>query len=113
MMANMEKSSTFIVGVDDDTKNKLLDITRFTIGAFPIRYLGLSLSSKKWNKLDCHQLTDRITQRIKYGYSKKLSYAERLQSINAVLFSIHNFWLTVFILPQSVLKEVDKLCGVV
>lgn len=27
-----------------------------------------------------------------------------------VMFSIHNFWGSVFILPQSVLQEVDKKC---
>lgn len=70
----------------------------------------LPLSSKKWSKLDFHQLTRKITQRLKTGYAKMLSYAGRLQIITAVLFSIHNFWGAVFILPQSVVKEVDRLC---
>lgn len=30
--------------------------------------------------------------------------------IEAVLFSIQSFWSSVFILPQSVLKEVDRIC---
>lgn len=30
--------------------------------------------------------------------------------INTILFSIQSFWGAVFILPQSVLKEVDKIC---
>ncbi|KAK4717695.1 hypothetical protein R3W88_016033 [Solanum pinnatisectum] len=47
---------------------------------------------------------------ITVAYSKQLSYAGRLQVINAVLFSIYSFWGTVFILPQSILKEVDKKC---
>lgn len=84
--------------------------TGFTIGSFPIKYLGLPLSPKKWNKLDCHQLVQKITNRVKTGYAGLLSYAGRLQIINAVLFSIHNFWGAVFILPQSVLKEVEKVC---
>lgn len=36
--------------------------------------------------------------------------AGRLQVINVVLFSIFNFWTTVFVLPQNVLKEADKRC---
>ncbi|WMV28665.1 hypothetical protein MTR67_022050 [Solanum verrucosum] len=65
-------------------KSKLLLRTGFALGTFPIR--------------------------IKTGYVVQLSYAGRLQIINVVLFSIHNFWGAVFILPQSVLKQVDKIC---
>lgn len=60
--------------------------------------------------MDCHQLEKKITLRIKTAYSKHLSYAGWLQIINAVFFSIYNFWGSVFILTQSVLKEVDKRC---
>lgn len=30
--------------------------------------------------------------------------------INAVLFSIHSFWGAIFVLPQSIMNEVDKKC---
>lgn len=110
LVANIEKSSIFMAGIDDFTKEKLLAKTGFTLGQFPIRYMGLPLSPKKMNTLDCHVLVEKITQRIKVTYSKQLSYAGRLQVINVVLFSIHNFRGIIFILPQSVLKEADKIC---
>lgn len=78
LVANMEKSSIFMAGIDDQIRGQLLDITGFTQGTFPIRYLGLPLSSKKWNKLECQQLVDKITERINTVYSKQLSYAGRL-----------------------------------
>ncbi|XP_070020895.1 uncharacterized protein [Nicotiana sylvestris] len=98
LIENMEKSNIFIAGVDDHTKATLLSITGFLLGAFPIRYLGFLLSPKKWNKLECHQLIEKITRKIQNGYAKQLSYAGRLQIINTVIFSIHNFWGAVFIL---------------
>ncbi|XP_070005799.1 uncharacterized protein [Nicotiana sylvestris] len=107
LKSNMDKSSIFIAGVDDNTKKKLLEITGFVLGTLPIRYLRLPLSPKKWNKIDCHMLVEKITQRIRVTYSRLLC---RLQIINAVLFFIHSFWGTVFILPQSILKEVDRIC---
>lgn len=106
----MEKSSIFIAGVTDRMKNVLLRRTGYTIREFPIRFLGLSLSSKKWSKLECQQLIDKITSRITTTYAKQLSYAGRLQVLNAVLFSIHSFWGSTFILPQRILKEVDRKC---
>lgn len=47
MIANMKKSNIFIARVDEHTKKNLLNTTRFSIGTFSIRYLGLPLSSKK------------------------------------------------------------------
>lgn len=110
LIANMDKSNIFLAGIDDNTKEQLLQRTRFVLGALPIKYLGLPLSSKKWNKMNCHQLVEKITHRVKVTYSRQLSYAGRLQVIEAVLFSIQSFWSSVFILPQSVLKEVDRIC---
>ncbi|KAH0721233.1 hypothetical protein KY290_006150 [Solanum tuberosum] len=110
LQANMDKSNLFLAGVDDQTKDQLVMKTGSVLGTLPIRYLDLPLSSKGWSKMECQQLIDKITSKITSAYSKQLSYAGRLQIINDVLFSIHSFWSSVFILPQSVLKNVDKKC---
>ncbi|WMV44651.1 hypothetical protein MTR67_038036 [Solanum verrucosum] len=90
--ANLEKSNVYLAGVDERVKTQILARTGFSEGVFPIKYLGLPLSPKKWKKIECWSLIDKITHRIKITYSKQLSYAGRLQVINAVLFSIHSFW---------------------
>ncbi|WMV26467.1 hypothetical protein MTR67_019852 [Solanum verrucosum] len=108
--ANLEKSNVYLARVDERVKMQILARTGFSEGVFPIKYLGLPLSPKKWKKIECWSLIDKITHRIKVTYSKQLSYAGRLQVINAVLFSIHSFWGAVFILPQSILKKVDQIC---
>nr|XP_016441912.1 PREDICTED: uncharacterized protein LOC107767416 [Nicotiana tabacum] len=69
LIANMDKSSIFLVGVTEEVKEQLLERTGFTMGEFPIRYLGLPLSSRKWSKLECHHLIDKITNRIKLTYT--------------------------------------------
>ncbi|KAH0689775.1 hypothetical protein KY289_017133 [Solanum tuberosum] len=108
--ANLEKSNVYLAGVDERVKMQILARTEFSEGVFPIKYLGLPLSPKKWKKIECWSLIDKITYRIKVTYSKQLSYAWRLQVVNAVLFSIHSFWGAVFILSQSILKKVDQIC---
>lgn len=89
LVANMEKSSIFIAGMGEQLKEQMINLTGFTQGVLPIRYLGLPLSSKKWSKIECQSLIDKITGRIKTTYSRQLSYAGRMQVILAVLFSIH------------------------
>lgn len=58
--------------------------------------------------MDCHQLCVKITEKLRSLSNMNLSYARRLHVIVSILFSLHNFWGAVFILPQNVLKEVDK-----
>nr|XP_016448846.1 PREDICTED: uncharacterized protein LOC107773929 [Nicotiana tabacum] len=109
-VANMEKSNIFLAGMDDELKQIILSNTGFSVCTLPMRYLGLPLTSKKWSKVECHQLVEKIIKKINSGYSKQLSYAGRLQVINVVLFAVYNFWGAVFILPQRVIKEVNRKC---
>lgn len=44
LIANQKKSNMFVACVDEDTNEQLLNITGFTLGALPIKYLGLPLS---------------------------------------------------------------------
>ncbi|KAK4733828.1 hypothetical protein R3W88_008089 [Solanum pinnatisectum] len=66
----MEKSSVFLAGVDEDTRNQIIARTSFSVGEFRIKYLGLPLSPKKWMKIECWSVISKITQRIKVTYSK-------------------------------------------
>lgn len=54
LAANADKSNIFLAGVNQRMQDRLLETTRFKSGVLPIRYLGLTLSHKKWTKLD-HQ----------------------------------------------------------
>lgn len=52
---------------------------------------------------------DKIIEN-KNTYAKKLPYVGRHQVVLAVLFFVHSFWGSVFILPQSIVKEVVQKC---
>nr|XP_016504972.1 PREDICTED: uncharacterized protein LOC107822897 [Nicotiana tabacum] len=80
--ANADKSYIFLAWLTSEMQDEKITMRGFVPGIFPIRYLGLPLSSKKWSKMECQQLIDKITERI-----------------------------TTFVLPQSVLKAVDKRCS--
>ncbi|XP_075091940.1 uncharacterized protein LOC142172073 [Nicotiana tabacum] len=80
LMANLDKSSIFLAGVDDQMKEDLVQQTGFMLD----------------NKQNQYSLLQAIV------------LAGRLQVVTSVLFSLHSFWGETFILPQSVLKEVDK-----
>ncbi|GKA41366.1 RNA-directed DNA polymerase, eukaryota, reverse transcriptase zinc-binding domain protein [Tanacetum coccineum] len=76
------RAQYFFGNVDDRTKAEILDILPFNIGKLPVSYLGK-------NRL--------------------LSYAGRLQLVASVLASMQVYWASVFILPKTVVKDIDRL----
>jgi len=94
--------------VNDELKDQIGHILQFPIGQLPIRYLGVPLISSKLKKDHCQDLIAKITKRITSWNSKFLSFGGRVQLISTVLFSIQNYWASMFILPKSILKEIEN-----
>ncbi|XP_039007103.1 uncharacterized protein LOC120134737 [Hibiscus syriacus] len=85
-------------------------ITGFQPGTLPVRYLGVPLTSRKLSMKDYDPLIDSIKSKLSIWSCKYLSYAERLELIRAVLFSIANYWCRQFLLPHSVISKIEQLC---
>ncbi|XP_062083474.1 uncharacterized protein LOC133789725 [Humulus lupulus] len=64
----------------------------------------------KWKEADCGEILKKIKLRLHTWSSRHLSYAGKVQLITSVLLGLRNYWMNIFLLPQSVIKEVDKLC---
>lgn len=59
-------------------------------GESPFRYLRVSLHSKKPNALDCRNLVEKITAKIKTWSAKLLSYARRVELVGSVIRGLQN-----------------------
>lgn len=66
------------------------------------------MSSRLWHA-DCLPLIDKVKKRLLLWQNKWLTYAGRLQLIISVLSSMQVYWGSMFILPVSVSKAVEKL----
>ena len=64
LQVNKDKSIIFLVGVNDDVKNDLLNTTGFSMGSFPMKYHGVPLISRRLSHGDCQPLLDKIMARI-------------------------------------------------
>ncbi|XP_020249373.1 uncharacterized protein LOC109826764 [Asparagus officinalis] len=108
--ANPSKCSIFYGGVDESTKDTIRNCLGFPEGNFPIRYLGLPLISKRMSYMDCSSLFVKISGQFQTWLHRKLSYAGRLQVIKSVILGIQIFWISCYILPIKVLRQIDVLC---
>lgn len=109
LVPNKNKSEIFIAGGDPSIRNRIHSAFGFKEGKLPVRYLGVPIISTRLNKGDCIALTERITARIQSWAHRFLSFAGRLQLIRSVLYSIQSFWTSVFMLPASVLSDIERI----
>ena len=76
-----------------------------------MRYLGLPLLTKRKTSSDYAPLIERVRKRISTWTARHLSLAGRLQLISSVIYSITNFWMSVYRLPKQCLEKIDQLCS--
>ncbi|XP_028105446.1 uncharacterized protein LOC114304489 [Camellia sinensis] len=103
------KSNIFFCGCSRSLREDILKIANFNEGTLPVKYLGVPLITTKLRTIDCQQLIDKITSRIKSWTNKALSYAGRAQLIETILFSMQVYWSSLFILPKKVVIEIENL----
>lgn len=107
LKCNPSKSQIFCVGLSVIEKQHLYSISGFRCSNFLVRCLGVPLITRKLKSQECKALLDRISFRIQHLASKLLSFARRLQLISSFIFSLQNYWSSLFILSISVTKEIE------
>ncbi|KAL2894924.1 hypothetical protein RDABS01_010833 [Bienertia sinuspersici] len=110
LQASKEKTEVYTCGMKEVQVQQILQETGFRRGSLPFRYLGIPISSKRISIGHCESLIEKMTARIRMWSSKNMSYAARVQLINAVLITIHQYWAQVFILPKAVLTKIEGIC---
>ncbi|CAN1304729.1 LINE-1 reverse transcriptase homolog [Linum perenne] len=92
-------------------RDRIKSDSGFRIGVLPVKYLGIPLISGKLKAEDCRVLIERITARINSWKAKTLSYAGRVQLINSVVSAMCSYWMSIFLLPKHVIKDVEQVCN--
>ena len=110
LIFNPSKCNIFFGSVEVTERNKIRTRVGFAEGSFPIRYLGVPLSSKKLSLQHYLPLIAKITGRIHHWSTKLLSYAGRIQLVNSIICSITQYWMHNFPLPKCVLRKIDTIC---
>ncbi|XP_062117273.1 uncharacterized protein LOC133831119 [Humulus lupulus] len=110
LTANMTKSHIYFGGLKFEEKKSILDCIKIEEGTFPLKYLGVPLRPTKWKAGDCGPIIKKINLRLHTWSSRHLSFVGRAQLIHSTLLGLRCYWMSIFILPQSVTKEIDRLC---
>lgn len=100
MRINYHKSELIPIGMDEADSKPFLDIFQCTIGASPIKYLGIPLHHDKLTRVDIQPLIDKFLIRISRWRGKLLSQGGRLLLVKACLASIPIYLLSFFKFPK-------------
>nr|GEV03542.1 RNA-directed DNA polymerase, eukaryota, reverse transcriptase zinc-binding domain protein [Tanacetum cinerariifolium] len=109
LLPNNSKSTVFFGSLCEEEKEDITNVLPFVFGKLPVRYLGVPLIAKRLSVKECGSLIDKIKSKVKSWKNRSLSYAGRLQLIDAVLESVHVYWASVFLLPTTIVNEINKL----
>ncbi|XP_062114815.1 uncharacterized protein LOC133827545 [Humulus lupulus] len=110
LQINESKSQVFYGGISAADRVLLSAELRLSEGVFPLKYLGVPMRPTKWKHEDCDVIIQKMKMRLHTWASRHLSFAGRMQLIHSVMFGLRNYWISIFILPQSVIKEIERLC---
>jgi hypothetical protein len=77
---------------------------------FPIKYLGLLLSTRRLRKVDFQPQIDKATSKLSAWYGRNLTQACQVSLTKSVLASQLVYLLTVIKPSKEVLDEIDKIC---
>ncbi|XP_071712936.1 uncharacterized protein [Rutidosis leptorrhynchoides] len=109
LVPSLPKSTAFFCNVSTGMKNQILMLMTFEEGKLPVKYLGVPLVSSRLMYRDCKVLVDRVKSKVNHWMNKFLSFAGRVQLITSVLTLMQIYWCSVFILPDQVIKDIEKL----
>lgn len=105
---SMEKTTVYL---GESSCHEITSKFQFTTGHFPVKYLGLPLTTKCMTSGDYLPLLEDIKKRINSWKLRFLSFVGRLELIKSVLQSITNFWMGAFRLQSSYIQDIEKLCS--
>ncbi|GJY32208.1 RNA-directed DNA polymerase, eukaryota, reverse transcriptase zinc-binding domain protein [Tanacetum coccineum] len=106
---NLSKCTMFCGSLNKDAKREISSIFPFKEGKLPVRYLCVPLITKKISVKECKPLVDKVCQKLNDWKNKSLSYARRAQLIASILGSMKVYWGSVFLLPKTIVNDIEKL----
>ncbi|KAL0286160.1 UNVERIFIED_CONTAM: hypothetical protein Sradi_7155400 [Sesamum radiatum] len=108
LQVNPQKSHIILSRSAAVYRDMLLPILGYQEGHLPLWYLGFPLLASRLTIADCKPILQKIDDRIRGWDGIMLSFAGRLQLIKSVLTALQVYWAMAFILPKSIIREIEK-----
>ncbi|GFY83790.1 hypothetical protein Acr_03g0005640 [Actinidia rufa] len=98
------------LSINSSDMEAIKDITKFSQGSFPFRYLGIPVADSRLRISQYSPLIDKITNYISAWAGANLSYAGRTELVKLVLQGVECFWLSILPILAGVKAKIVQLC---
>jgi mannosylglycoprotein endo-beta-mannosidase len=105
---NFDKSEVLMISQDCEKAIGYADILNCATGTWPIKYLGVPVSSSKLHISDWVPLDEKMLRRLDGWKGSALSLGGRLILLNSSLSSIPTYYMSMHLLPKTILKRMDR-----
>ena len=109
LITNLSKTSVTPISSEDIDLQTLLAGLPVKRSAFPIRYLGLLLSTRRLRRVDFQPLIDKMASKLSVWHGRNLTQAGRATLTKSVLSAQPVYSLTALKPQKEVLDEIDKI----
>lgn len=109
MKINYQKSEVFVIGVDDAEAQRIAEKFNCERGKFPMKYLGIPISSVRLTVADFAASPDKLEKRLATWKCGHLSYGGKAILVNSSLTSIPMYTMGVYLLPETTHQMMDSI----
>jgi hypothetical protein len=106
---NFDKSEIIMVGGDNNLTLEYAEIFNCQVGFFPIKYLGVPISASRIQVAQWQNLEGKLIQKLDIWQGNARSIGGRTILINSSLSSTVTYHMSMFLLPKTTLKILDKI----
>ena len=106
---NFNKSEVIMINDEENCGKIYAELFNCQIGMFPIKYLGVPVSPSRLHVSDSTPLIDKSLKRLDVWKGGCLSIAGRSTLISASLNDSPVYYMSVYLLPKTVVGKLDKI----
>ncbi|GKB85929.1 putative RNA-directed DNA polymerase [Tanacetum coccineum] len=106
---NIYKSNVYGIGVSTEEVSDMARVTGCAAGIIPFIYLGLPIGSNMKRTTNWNKLVDLFRSKLSSWKASLLSIGGRLTLIKSVLGSVGIYYMSIFKVPETILKSLERL----
>jgi hypothetical protein len=105
---NFDKSEIILIGDDNNLAVQYVDLFNCQVGLFPMMYLGVPIALGRLHVIDWARLEEKYGKKLDIWQGGALSMAGRTTLINASLVNSTIYHMSMYLLPKTIIKRLDK-----
>ena len=105
---NFDKSEVIMVSQDPQKTLYFSETFNCAMGDWPIKYLGVPVSGSRIKVANWLPLDEKLLKRLDGWKGGALSMGGRLTLINSSLSSIPTYNMSLYLLPKTIVKRMDR-----